>query len=76
MWKDWVKVKAFLNVKNEILSKGSVEARNLLLLLLLLLLFKIWTSECRLSSKQVREPLVVSANVVKLYASGVVAFCL
>jgi hypothetical protein len=41
MWKDGVKVKAFLNVKDGILSKERVEARNLLLLLLL---FKIWTS--------------------------------
>jgi len=47
MWKDGVKAKSFLNVKNGILSKGSVGARNvlLLLLLLLLLLFKIWINE-------------------------------
>ena len=45
MWKDGVKVKAFLNVKNGILSKGSVGTIKVLLLLLLLLLFKIWIRE-------------------------------
>jgi hypothetical protein len=48
----------FFNVKNIILSKGSLKTRNLLLLI------KIWTCEC-LSTKQVRERVDVSASVVK-----------
>jgi len=39
IWKEGIKVKEFLNVKNGILSKGSLGKRNILLL------FKIWISE-------------------------------